>query len=349
MKLSKNLSITLTIALVLPVFFTGNIKAQDDQDTMHLFTYFHNMGDEIPVVKIMTDYGRLIKKKSKEEYQPAHVSFVGRDGSEQTFDVKVRARGNVRKQVCHIPPVKINFKKGELRDAGFTGMDDIKMVLQCRSGDGNIKYMLRERLIYDLYKVIDPNGVQAQLIDFEFWEDDELKEELRGFFVEDEDHMQSRLEAKILESGNIRSSSLQRDHYLKMSFFQYMISNTDWAIPNKHNVEIVKLHEYPRLVAIPYDFDYSGFVGTSYSVPAPSLPIENVQQRYYMGFKVNSDEALQTAELFKEYKDKFIAVCESSTYIDDDIRKDAINHIEKFYKVLESDKKIKRAFVTMNR
>ena len=42
------------------------------------------------------------------------------------------------------------------------------------------------------------------------------------------------------------------------------------------------------LLAIPYDFDMSGFVHTPYARPETGLGIDDVRQRLYQGFCVNN-------------------------------------------------------------
>ena len=62
-----------------------------------------------------------------------------------------------------------------------------------------------------------------------------------------------------------------------------MIGNTDWSVGNSHNLQVLQLPEYDKGVPIPYDFDYSGFVGTNYAIPRSTLPIESVEERYFSG------------------------------------------------------------------
>ena len=66
-----------------------------------------------------------------------------------------------------------------------------------------------------------------------------------------------------------------------VAIFEYMIGNTDWSVPGNHNVKLImsttdSLH---RPYAIPYDFDYSGFVNTDYAVPDEQLSIASVRER----------------------------------------------------------------------
>jgi hypothetical protein len=194
--------------------------------------------------------------------------------------------------------------------------------------------------------VIDDNGVRTKLIKVDLYNKGKLDAELEGFVIEEEEQFGARIGGKIIESGNVRSASVDRGHYLKMAFFQYMIGNTDWAIPNKHNVEIVSIPAYNRVIAIPYDFDYAGFVGTNYAVPHESLPIEKVSQFHFMGFFVTEEEALATAQYYLGIKDKFYKAIDDCDYCDDRVKKDSNSFISKFFKLLESDKRVVKAFVT---
>jgi len=54
-----------------------------------------------------------------------------------------------------------------------------------------------------------------------------------------------------------------------VSIFQYMTGNTDWAVPNYHNIKTDGTKERHHLptISVPYDFDYAGFVDAPYAVP----------------------------------------------------------------------------------
>jgi hypothetical protein len=125
-----------------------------------------------------------------------------------------------------------------------------------------------------------------------------------------------------------------------------MIGNTDWAIPNKHNVEIVSVKAFPRVIAVPYDFDYAGFVGTNYAVPHESLPIEDVRDHHFMGFEVTEDEALETAKFYKPYREPMSKVINSAAYCDDKTKEESIKFIDYFFDVIDNNKKVTRTFVT---
>lgn len=317
-----------------------------EADSSSLFEYFFAFEEE-PVIKINTEFNKLVRKKMKEEEQPATFTFKAPSGEELTLDVDVRARGNIRKQVCVFPPLKVDFDKDDIADLGFKRhIDDLKLVLQCRNTGYSQTQLFREHLIYELYALIDSFHILTKPMRIEIWDGDKKKEDLQGLFVEDENQIAHRLNARILESANIRSGSLEREHYLKMAFFQVMALNTDWTIPNKHNVEIMKVPAYKRVIAVPYDFDYAGMVGTSYAVPHESLPIEDVRERYFMGFQVTEEEALSTAEYFLGMRSEFEKLVESRDYLDAPTKNEVQSIIEGFYQLLNDENRVKKFFVT---
>lgn len=323
------------------LIFSNQVNGQEMTQTLFNYFYFQ---DETPVIHIDTDLKKLIRRKSYEEYQPSVISFDLENGETMVCKSKLRARGNIRKKVCVNPPLKLNFKEKDLQKNGFDTLDILKTVIQCRDSDNTKKYLAKERLAYDLYALIDTLAMRAKVVAFELYEDGEHKESLDGFLIETEKHYGRRTRSTVVEKGTLRSSVLYRNHFLKMTFFQYMIGNPDYAIPNKHNVEILQLAD-KKLVAVPYDFDYSGLVDTDYSVPHESLPIKSVRDRIYLVKNVKLEEALATAKYFNSIKDDLYAVISNAAYLTEKDKKDTSQYIDGFFKVISSEKRIEREFV----
>lgn len=310
-----------------------------------LFDHYYDLPTEIPKIKLETDFKQLLKRKNKEEYQPATATFAGADDTDVTLTCEIRARGNMRKKVCRYPPIKINLKKGDLDSLGFKKADILKLVVSCKANDSFAERAMLEHLVYELYAVIDSNAMRTKLVDVEFWNEGKLKETLRGFLVEEEEHYVKRTDAIIIEKGVIRSGALDRPSFLKMVLFQYMIANTDWAIPNRHNVEIAKFVDRQRVSAIPYDFDYAGFVNQPYAVPSPKLPIRDVQERYIMSKDIKEAELEPMREFYRSVQDEFIKICDNATYLSEDKRKYAKKYIASFYKILNNKSSSKKKLV----
>ena len=125
-----------------------------------------------------------------------------------------------------------------------------------------------------------------------------------------------------------------------------MIANVDWSIQNKHNIELVKLPDVENVLAIPYDFDYSGFVGTNYSVPAENLPIKSVHERYFFSSnKMTSEEFDKMVEYFLSIEQDVYKLCDEATYMDSETIEENKKYLSSFFKLLRTPKRIKSDFV----
>jgi hypothetical protein len=300
--------------------------------------------EETPVIRIDTDVRQLIRDKRKEEYQPSVISFELPNGEVEEWPSKLRARGNIRKEVCYFPPLKLNFKENQLEENGFDSLDILKLVVQCKKNNNTAKYTRKERLAYHLYEQIDTLHFQTRSIKIEMYNNGELYDDLIGFLVETEDHYAARTNCKVADKGSIRSAALSRSHFLKMGFFQYMIGNPDYAIPNKHNVEILQTPDR-KFVAVPYDFDYSGLVDTDYALPHESLPIKKVTERIFMHKNVSFLEAKATADYFLSMEDQLYSVIENADYLLEVDRKQTKHFLDQFFSTLRSERRIKIEFV----
>ena len=67
--------------------------------------------DSILKMTIKTNTKQLVTKKYKEDWQPLTLTFEDKTGASVEWAAKTRARGNIRKQVCYYPPLKIKLKK----------------------------------------------------------------------------------------------------------------------------------------------------------------------------------------------------------------------------------------------
>ena len=67
-----------------------------------------------------------------------------------------------------------------------------------------------------------------------------------------------------------------------VAMFEYMIGNTDWSVPNYHNIKLMGMKDdkTSRPIAVPYDFDICGFVDPAYATVDEQLNIENVNSAY---------------------------------------------------------------------
>ncbi len=325
----------------------STVAAIDDgRDKTSLFNYIFQLENR-PQLELETDTRLLIKNKLQETYQQTEVKlFDGAGAMILATDAKVRARGNMRKKVSFLPPLKIDFKKSTLDSLGFLKLDDLKLVLPANRSKLSQEKLLQEYFLYELYSMLDSNAIRAKLVDVTIKFKGKVKYQLTGFLVESEADYEHRKNARIIEHGIVSSHLLDRTSFAKMVFFQYMIGNTDFSVDSKHNIEVVKLKGKDEIIIVPYDFDYSGFVNQSYALPHPDLPIEDVRSRYFFsGYKLNERDYEKMMTYYLSFKDKVNDLCEESTYMSDKTISGNKKYLNDFFKLLEKPKRLRITMV----
>jgi len=320
------------------LFLVGLINCITGQSSLydHLFT----SGQPL-TLKVETKINKLITAGATEKYQDATID-IQQGEFQLSTDVQIRTRGKMRKTVCDLPPTKVKLSKKLLEEKGFAKKNKLKLVFPCRNTDQDEQKLIREHLIYDLYHLIDDNGLRSKVIDIEITTKGKTRYEFKSLLLEDEDAYALRKNARIIEKGRLYQDGLERDSWLKMLWFSYMIGNTDWSLPHKHNVELVKLPKYTRSLSLPYDFDYSGFVYQDYAVPNPSLPIKSVRQRYFFQYEMTDDECNRMIELFKSNQKAILDIIQSNEDLNDINKKNCTDYLMDFFTELEDPEKLKK-------
>lgn len=268
------------------------------------------------VLPVQLSYSnRDLKKLTNDStYINIDLTYLEDNDTLRTLPVRVRARGNFRRKNCYFSPVKMRIKKDDAKGTLFKGNKELKLVLPCLKESNTNDYVIKELLAYKLYEAVSPYHFKTRLIDLTLNEQKGKKIEehkIKGFFIEDIDELEDRF------GGNAYKRNvhpLQQDSLssIRNAFFQYMIGNTDFSTGYQHNQKILFLNGF--YIPIPYDFDMSGLCNTNYSVVSQIdglvLPLENVTDRLYRGFK-RSDATMQTIRNeFLENQPKMIAILE---------------------------------------
>ncbi len=333
------------LVLFLLSFAAPSLIGQEQTTPKSIYQYFYQLEEAIPTIKVKTDLKQLIKKKDKEEYQAAHFTFLANSGDTLEMKAKIRSRGNVRKEVCYYPPIKVKFKKKDLAAMGLDTLNKFKMVIQCNRGKSGQQYLFKEHLIYKLYEAIGDVYYKARPIKMEFDQAGKEDQILYGFLLEEEEEFKVRYAGDLIEAGRLRTRMIQRSAYLKMCFFQYMVLNTDWSDINMHNLEYMRPGGNDLFVPVPYDFDYAGLVETGYAVPHESLPIDDVKKPHFRGRDVEEDEALQTAKWFLSKKEELEKIVADYPHLDEKEKSFFRGRLKEFFSVLESKKRVVYNFV----
>ncbi len=279
------------------------------------------------------------------EYLPANKIHM--------FEVKVKPRGRTRRltSLCEFPPLKINFKKQQIVNTTFEGNDKVKLVLQCREDQDFNNYIFEEYLIYKAYNLITDESYRVRLITLTVKDTGYNLPDITmdGFMIEDDDTFAKRTGTKEYEKMVHHQDSCEAASIDRMAMFQYMIGNTDWYVNTRHNISIFQRKETGTLIAVPYDFDFSGAINTVYATTSKEIPITKVTDRYYKGSCRDPQSLEETVHLFNEKRDDIIKLYEEFNLIPDYVSKKSLRYYTKFYKIINDGELVQTALDACHR
>ncbi|MDF1502851.1 hypothetical protein [Roseisolibacter sp. H3M3-2] len=243
--------------------------------------------DSVLHFTLVTDFRALAGQRDtlRPKGYAGTVRVGGGDG-EKAVPVQVYTRGHfrLRPDRCSFPPLRVVFDKGT-RGTPFDDQKALKLVTHCRDGsEEHEEYVLREYLAYRAHQVVTPASFRTRLARVRYVRQGDTTKvvERWGFLIESEREMARRLGGRVLEAKGALFENVTPDSAASVAMWEYFLGNSDWSLSALHNVRLVQRGP-EDIVAVPYDFDFSGFVDTRYATPDPSLPIKTVQERLWRG------------------------------------------------------------------
>ena len=142
---------------------------------------------------------------------------------------------------------------------------------------------------------------------------------------------------------DLRPQEVQRQPFLEMALFEYLIGNTDWSIQYLQNIKLIAKDTNAAPIAVPYDFDHSGIVNAPYAHPAPELKMNSIKQRRYRGYCIQAmDVYAETIARFQELKPAIYAIYQNNPLIDEKYQKTTIRFLDEFYETLQNPQKLEK-------
>ena len=290
--------------------------------------------DSVLTFTLITDFQGLAGQRDTRRHKafPGVVRVAGAEG-EKALPVEVYTRGHyrLRSDRCSFPPLRVVFGKNT-KDTPFDDQKSLKLVTHCRdNSDDYQEYVLREFLAYRAHGLVTPASFRARLAKVRYVRSRDTTKvmERYGFLIESERELAGRMGGRLLEAKNGRYADIAPDSAVTLSMWQYFLGNTDWSLSALHNVRLVQREQ--DVFAVPYDFDFSGFVGTTYAIPDPMLPIRSVTERLWRG-PCPSREAIAAATApFLAQRAALEAVPRSLPGVDDGWASRAERFIRQFF------------------
>ncbi|MEO0473440.1 MAG: hypothetical protein AAF206_27760 [Bacteroidota bacterium] len=305
-------------------------------------------------VRILTDMKELLRDRGEERsYHPAQITYEGLEEGKM-LPVELKVRGNFRRSRanCAFPPIRLKFKKDSVKQTLFHGQKKLKLVTHCQNSASFEQFLVQEYLVYRMYNQLTDASFRVRMVKVSYEDvNGKGKPILKyGFLIEDEKDVAKRAGGDLVEVKNIHPRDCQPHNEVLVSLFAFMIGNTDWSIPNLHNVKMVQPLEVGKgPIAVPYDFDWSGIINAPYANPNPTLGLDDVTDRLYRGFKQSPDRFDTAFALFNEKKAAIYALYNNNPYLKASTQKKAIRYLDKFYEIINSEKTREKLIISQCR
>jgi hypothetical protein len=324
------------ILLVLILSFaSGKVKAQllfESDDLLHL--------------KIKMDVKTMIGDREVRDEHEAILYY--NDGDSLNIKLSVRGKTRANPKICSFPPIKVNFKKKQVKGTLFDGQNKLKLVTHCNDRTINEEYILREYMVYKLHQLTTPYSFKVRLCRITYIDTNGKFEDKEhyGFLIEDIDDLAARFDMEEFDRILLNQDAFYRSELDKLVLFQYMIGNLDWSVPRQHNFKLIYGNEIQAPVAIPYDFDYCGMVYTNYAKPPPDINVSSVRMRNFRGFCRAPGTYEAVAREFIELKPAFYELYTSSEYLSEKSIDLSVKYLDSFFEILADEKEFNKKIVT---
>lgn len=338
MKNKISVKACLVTFLVVAVFGQNDNAGAQSAIPDTLYNSFRLFEDDKPLnISLRFDLTTYFKTKSKKDYIKANITFHLSKTDSIAQDIRVRTRGVFRNQYCYYAPIELNFKKADFGYADLNRISKIKLVPQCNVGSENENYVLREYLIYKLFNVMTDTSFRVRLLTINYIDTEKKRKSIRqyGFFIEPVEMLAARTNSVQIISKALNQKSIVPKVMDRIAIFNYMIGNYDWAVPNQHNIKVLKPLVFDPLnlaAAVPYDFDFTGLVNAGYAIPEDKITgTTNIRERIFLGVCRSRELYSKDLEAFLQKKNEFYKVINEFPYLNTKQKKDMTLYLDEFF------------------
>ena len=283
-------------------------------------------------------------------YFPGQWAYIDDNGAKHRLQVSIRLRGNFRRDYCELPPLRLNFKKSEVKGTLFAGQDKLKLVAHCRDrSDRYEQNLIKEYLAYRILNMLTDISYRVRLARVTYI-DSEKKQQDRvqyAFFIEHKDRLAARIGRTEQEIESAEITAIEPDHLNLLSMFQYLIGNVDFSPIAGSNGECC--HNYAMfgtnadaLVPVPYDFDFSGIVNAPNAELDTERGVERMGQRVYRGYCENNDAVEGSVATFEQLREALYAVVGELEELEPGIRRNITSYMDEFYEVIGDPRQVEQ-------
>jgi hypothetical protein len=345
----KQILKTLLFSGLISCYVQGNIFSQEADsghfysDTLSIQVDLFSLEEPMELT-LKFDIKSYQRKKMKGEYMPVQLIYHVNDTLDINKKVRVKARGEFRREHCILPPFWLNIKKAKVGNKYLKGTKKIKIVTHCKDSKQYEQYVIKEYLAYKIYSEISPYSFRVRLIRMKYIDTGRKNKETSSwaFMIEPEDMMAERLGVTSIKSDAVSQRYTDTLMMDVVALYMYMIGNADYSVAGRHNLKLIRRKDplKPLAVPVPYDFDYAGLVNAYYAIPGENLGLTSVTQRYYLGPCRGDQDYLAAIDQIQRNKGNILELVISSPYLDEKMRKEMINYLEDYFSDAENSEKL---------
>jgi hypothetical protein len=352
MELTSKLRLKILLFIVLLSWCIHAFVFSQDEESDHFYSDTLSIQADIfnveePMdITLRFDIKSYKRNKFKDKYLPVQLTYHVNDTLDINKKVRVKARGERRREVCNLPPFWLNIKKAKVGNKYLEGTNKIKIVTHCGESKLYEQYVIKEYLTYKIYNEISPYSFRVRLIRMKYIDTGRKNKETNSwaFMIEPEDMMTERLGVISIKSDGMSrrfTDTLTTD---VVALFQYMIGNADYSVAGRHNLKLIRRKDpsNPLVVPVPYDFDYSGLINAYYAIPGDNLGLTSVTQRYYLGPCRADHYFISAIDQIYKNKDGILELIDSSPYLDEKNKKEMIRYLGEFFSDAENQESLLR-------
>ncbi len=311
-------------------------------------------GHEVLNLSIPLDFKTLCRPREDPacDYSPTVLEYVDEHGDDQSLPIEVKIRGGWRSLTknCSAPLLFIRFDPEATADTPFEGQSMLPLTTHCGQGlsvqaaGSRVyrsqweQYLLKEYLAHLLYNEISDVSIKARLVRMTYPNPDKPRNKIvnYAFFTEHFGSVAERNGAVVLDRRSFDADRVDLETANRVALFQFMIGNTDWSVARERNIVLLEDKE-GRQLPLPYDFDMSGLVNAHYAGPNPALPIDDVKDRYFLGFCMPETG---WEPLFREFSGRqaeLLAVIDGIPRLSRNSTRSSRRFLQKFFEILQSE------------
>jgi len=310
---------------------------------------------EILNIELIGPFFTINKERDKETKYPGGTLSYFEDEKKISLDVKYIPRGNNRlsKDTCSYAQLWLDFKSKKVKDTLFKKQNKLKLVVQCKNNRNYETYLIKEFQAYRIFNILSNTSFRSRLLNIKYVDTDKNTSRRHlGMIIEEKSRLAKRTGLKAAKIQKIKYQELDAQQGNLVSLFMYMIGNTDYSIISSnegsccHNSKLLLDRGKSNYLPVPYDFDSSGYVNTSYALPSDSFRIRNVRQRLYRGFCTPEKILTKNLNLFREKRQEILAIATDQSQVTKRVAKSSSKYIEAFYKIINNPKDLQKRIKT---